>query len=209
MSVFWLHRLLSLFLNPRLHTNRASPLESGHILPPAVCAEETHSPFISSPPLSSSFSLLPPLFPGLRQRTCDDRGVSTGHSDPLLPFCSHWPRSRYIPPRSQSPPICSRCSQEPHSCPSRAHTVQPYRGLVTLDYSGRKACVNVSLSNPSSLLPAFQISHCEYLSLSLSFPLRACLLFLSHQCVCVSLLHSLSAFEASWSPPHTYCRLSS
>lgn len=166
LCVCWLHRLLSLFLNPRLHTNRASPLESGHILPPAVSAEETHSP--TSPPLSSSFSLLPSLFPDLRQRTCDDRGVSTGHGDPLLPFCSHWPRSRYIPPCSRSPPIYSQCSQEPHSCPSRAHTVQPYRALVTLDYSGRKACVNVSLSNPSSLLPAIQISHCEF-SQSVSF----------------------------------------
>ena len=51
----------------------------------------------TSTPLRLSFfpppsPLLPPLFPGLRQRTCDDRGVSTGHSDPLLPFCSHWPR---------------------------------------------------------------------------------------------------------------------
>ncbi|KAK5886380.1 hypothetical protein CesoFtcFv8_017418 [Champsocephalus esox] len=74
--------------------------ESGHILPPAVrrrrpASFHLHPPlplllihllFPTPPPLN------PPIFPGLRQRTCDDRGFSTGHGNPLLPFCSHWPR---------------------------------------------------------------------------------------------------------------------
>ncbi|KAI9515869.1 hypothetical protein NQZ68_020397 [Dissostichus eleginoides] len=47
---------------------------------------QTNDPDIVPPP-----PLNPPIFPGLRQRTCDDRGFSTGHGDPLLPFCSHWP----------------------------------------------------------------------------------------------------------------------
>ncbi len=76
---------------------------------PLSFSSSSLSSFLSSS--SPSFSLLPPLFPGLRQRTCDDRGVSTGHGDPLLPFCSHWPGSRYIPSRSRSPSICSLCSQ--------------------------------------------------------------------------------------------------
>lgn len=113
--------------------------------PPPPSPFPPHPSPLSSSSFSPSFSLLAPLFPGLRQGTCDDRGVSIGHSDPLC-RCSHWPGSRCIPPRSRSPSICSLCSQDPHSCPSRASTVQPYRGLVTLDYSGREKSVWMFLS---------------------------------------------------------------
>lgn len=76
------------------------------------------------------------------------------------------PGSRCIPPRSRSLSICSLCSRDPHSCPSRASTVQLGRGLVTLNCSRREVCVNgFSLSNPSSLLLVIQISHCARVSL--------------------------------------------
>lgn len=158
-------------------------LLSGWGHPPPI----TSTPFFyfssSSSSFGPSFSLLPPLFLGLRLGTCDDRGVSVGHNDPLC-CCSHWPGSQCIPPCSRSPSICSLCSQDPHSCPSRVSTVRPYRGLVTLGYNGREACANVSLSNPSSLFfPVIQISYCEfyliflplYLPLSSGFLVTVCL----------------------------------
>lgn len=120
------------------------------------------------------------------------------------------PGSRYIPPRSRSPSICSLCSQDPHSCPSRASTVQPYRSLVTPDYSQREACVNVSPSNPPSILPVIQISHCVCNCLSfLSLYLLICSPFLGSFCVSLSpfnaLLLSLFAFQTGLNPSHMYC----
>lgn len=118
------------------------------------------------------------------------------------------PGSRYIPPRSRSPSICSLCSQDPHSCPSRAPTVQPRRSPVTPDYSrGEKPCVNVSLSNPSSLFPVVQIFHCVWNSLFLSLGPLICSPSLVSVCVCNSLslfmpLLCLYTSSLGLNPPH-------
>lgn len=75
-----------------------------------------------------------PLFSGWRQGTCDDRGVSTGHGDPL-PWL--FPLAGGVDtflPRSPSTSICSLCSRAPHSSSSRASTVRPHRALVTQVY---------------------------------------------------------------------------
>lgn len=106
-------------------------------------------PSTSTPPSPFSLLLLPyyPLF-----SLAWDRGrVMTEVSAQVTVILSYrsvptGPRSRCIPPRSRSPSICSLCSRDPHSFPSRASTVQPGRGLVTLDCSRREVCVNVSLS---------------------------------------------------------------
>lgn len=139
-------------------------------------AEETHLPSPPRSPPPSFFllqSLLLPISPSFPlawdRGTCDDRGVSVGHGDPLCRR-SHWPGSQCIPSRSRSPSICPVCSQDPHSCPSRAPTVQPHRGLVTLGYNGKEVRVNVPLS---------EILHLSFFSLPpvlilLSFYLPVC-----------------------------------
>lgn len=110
------------------------------------------------------------------------------------------PRSRCIPPRSRSPSICSLCSRDPHSFPSRASTVQPGRGLVTLDCSRREVCVNVSLSLIPHLF--FQSSRLVIVRGSLSFFIPStCLSLLPPRSVCVShrlcaLLLTLCNFQA-------------
>lgn len=148
--------------------------DPGHILPPAVTLRRPTSRHLRGPPLSSFFllqSLLLPISPSFPlawdRGTCDDRGVSAGHGDPLCRR-SHWPGSRCIPPRSRPPSICPVCSQDPHSCPSRAPTVQPHRGLVTLGYNGKEVRVNVPLSEILYLSFSLsdQISHCVLILLS-------------------------------------------
>lgn len=85
------------------------------------------------------------------------------------------------------------------------------QGLVTLDYSGRKACVNVSLSNPSSFLPLIQIRLCVSVGFSFSFPLPAYLFSFSGlacEFLLSALLLNLHTFQAMVSPPRVVDRSS-
>lgn len=186
----------------------------GPILPPAVGAEESHSPLpppphtppphpllFPSPPVSPSpYYLL--FFPSTaRDRTRDDRGVSTGHSDPLLPLFSQWLRSWYIPPLPQSPPILCCCSQDLHSCPSRALTVEPYKVLLHWTIVGEKPvwmlfCLILHLFFHSSRLDFV----CLWVSL---FLLPAYLLAFSGlacEFLCSAFLLSLQAFQPRVNP---------
>lgn len=204
-----------------LHTQHASPLESGHILPPAVrLRRPTSAPLSFSSSSLSSFQLLLLLLQSLLLPiTLSFPWPYT--EDLWWQRCQH--RSRWSSPAVLFPlaresihsslfsvPInLLSVFSGPHSCPSRASTVQPYRGLVTLDYSRREACVNVSLSNPSSLLPVIQISHWVCICLSFSFTLPAYLLSFSGQCMCLTVsvscpLLSLYTVQVRLSPPHLY-----
>lgn len=105
------------------------------------------APFLLSFSHSSSLSVsLLPLF-----SSAGDRGramTEVSAQVMVIPSrgCSHWPGESIHSSSSRSPSIYSLCSPGPHSCPSRASTVQPHRALVTQVYeSGRMVCVNVSL----------------------------------------------------------------
>lgn len=104
-----------------------------------LSGEETHL----TPSLHSSFpSHTPPVSPSpyypsfLRLETGDVWWQRCQHRSWWSPpaVVPTGQGSRYIPPCSRSPSIYSLCSPGPHSCPSRASTVQPHRALVTQIY---------------------------------------------------------------------------
>lgn len=120
-------------------------------------------------------------FSGLRQRTCDDRGVSTGHGDPLLLPCSHWLRraGAFLPVLGpfKSPPGVLRIY------------IPAYQGLPLSRLTGfcctemrwkRSLCESIT-----NRLDFMCLSFCLSLYLLVFSPL-------SCHCLCVSVLFCLS-----------------
>lgn len=121
-----------------------------HSLPPAVRRGDLPHPLALIPPflltLLRSLRLpITPLFSSWRQGMCDDRGVSTGHGDPLLRLFPLARRVDTFLPLSVSINLFSVLSGstflpiKSFYCP--ASQGSGYTGL----WSRRKVCVNVSL----------------------------------------------------------------
>lgn len=101
--------------------------EETHLTPLLHSSFPSHTPPVSPSPYYPSFLQLETR--DVRWQRCQHR---SWWSPPALVPTGRG--SRYIPPRSRSPSIYSLCSPGPHSCPSRASTVQPHRALVTQVY---------------------------------------------------------------------------
>lgn len=138
-----------------------------HSPPPAVRQGDSLHPFALIPPflltLLQSLRLpITPFFSSWRQGMCDDRGVSTGHGDPLPWLFPLAGRVDTFLPLSVSINLFSVLSGstflpiKSFYCP--ASQGSGYTGL----WSRRKVCVNVSLifHLPPPSTQITQIPHC-------------------------------------------------
>lgn len=135
--------------------------EETHLTPLLHSSFPSHTPPVSPSPYYPSF---------LRLETWDVRWQRCQHRSwwsPPAVVPTSW-GSRYIPPWSRSPSIYSLCSPGPHSCPSRASTVQPRRALVTQVYGAGERSVWMFPSSFISFFPPPKSPRFHSVSLLLS-----------------------------------------